>query len=35
MPGGGAGISYFVQRSAVLDRNEMFPMPELGLHYYF
>ena len=32
---GGAGISYFVQRSAVLDRNEVFPMIELGLHYYF
>jgi hypothetical protein len=33
--GGGAGLSYLVQRSAVLDRNEVFPMIELGLHYYF
>ena len=33
--GGGAGLSYLVQRSAVLDRNEVVPLAELGLHYYF
>ena len=35
--GGGAGLSYLAQRSGLpaLDRNEVFPMIELGLHYYF
>ena len=33
--GGGAGLSYLVQRSAVLDRNGVGPLAELGLHYYF
>lgn len=35
--GGGAGISYLVQRSGVpfQDREEPLPLIELGLHYYF
>lgn len=32
---GGAGITYLVQHSAVLDREGAFPLIELGLHYYF
>jgi hypothetical protein len=31
--GGGASLGY--QRSAVLDRNAVLPLVELGLHYYF